>query len=703
MFKIEKEIRGKTLILETGRVAKNSDGAVLVQYEDTIVLVTAVVSPLASKESNFLPLTVDYREKAYAVGKIPGGFFKREGRQSDEEILCSRLIDRSIRPLFPEGFRNEVQIIAAVLSAVESNRPSILSIIGAAAALSISGFSLIKSIGGVRIGKIGEEFLFNPTDEELKQSELNFVVTGSKEGIVMVEGEANRVKEGVITQSLREAHSYITELIEIEEEFVSEAKKEEKEIPLYQAEEELKEKVISYVRDKIETIKKGWSKEEKNAYVKHLKEEVLEKFLSEYPDEEDALLDILNEMLKKKVRELIIKEGERWDGRGMDEVRPISCEVSVLPRVHGSALFTRGGTQALVVATLGTSADEQRIDGLQKEEVSKKFMFHYNFPPFSTGEVKYLRGPGRREIGHGSLAEKALFPVLPDNKSFPYTIRLVSDILESNGSSSMASVCGGSLCLMDAGVSISEPVAGVAMGLVKEDEKMVLLTDIQGLEDHFGDMDFKIAGTKEGITALQLDIKISEVNFDILKEALNKAKIARSHILQEMGKAIKEPRSKLSSYAPHIAIISILPDKIGELIGPGGRIIKGIIKESSADIDIDDVEGKVTVSSTDEEKTEKALQMIKQIITEPEVGKIYSGKVKRVTDFGAFVEIMPGKEGLVHVSELSNKFVKNVSDIVKVGDVIKVKLVEIDELGRLNLSRRKAMSPSRPLSKKMGK
>ncbi|MCD6472870.1 polyribonucleotide nucleotidyltransferase [Candidatus Aerophobetes bacterium] len=700
MIKIEKEIKGKKIILETGRVAKKSDGAVLVQYEDTIVLVTAVISLFTSKESSFLPLTVDYREKAYAVGKIPGGFFKREGRPSDEEILCSRLIDRSIRPLFPEGFRNEVQIIATVLSAVESNRPSTLSIIGAAAALSISGFSLVKPIAGVRIGKVGEEFLFNPTDEELKQSELNFVIAGSKEGIVMVEGEANKVEEEVVIQSFKEAHSYITKLIEVEEEFISKAKKKEKEVPLYQIEEELKEKVTSYAKDKIEAIKKEWSKEEKDNYVKCLKEEVLEKFLSEYTDKKDTILDILEEMLKKRMRELIIKDGERWDKRGMDEVRPISCEVGVLPRVHGSAIFTRGETQALVVTTLGTSADEQRIDGLQKEEVFKKFMFHYNFPPFSTGEVKYLRGPGRREIGHGFLAEKALLPVLPDDKSFPYTIRLVSDILESNGSSSMASVCGGSLSLMDAGVSISDPVAGVAMGLVKEGGKVVILTDIQGLEDHFGDMDFKIAGIKEGITAIQLDIKISEIDFDILKEALNKAKIARSHILQEMEKVIKEPRGKLSSYAPHIAIVSILPDKIGELIGPGGRIIKRIIKESGADINIDDVESKVTISSPDEEKTEKALQMVKQIISEPEVGKIYSGKVKRVTDFGAFVEIMPGKEGLVHVSEMSNKFVKNVSDVVKVGDAIKVKLVEIDELGRLNLSKRKAMLHSNDSSKK---
>ena len=686
--RMERKLEGRTLILETGKVAKKSSGAVLVQYEDTIVLVTGVISPTLQENEGFAPLTVDYREKAYAAGKIPGGFFKREGRPSDEEILASRLIDRSIRPLFPNGFRNEVQVIATVLSASEPNQPAVLSIIGACLALSVAGFPCVQPISRVRVGRVKGEFVINPRDDQLKESELNLVVVGNKEGLIMVEGDATQVKEEVVIEAFQVAHSHIKRIIEIEEEFISQVKKEKKEFPLYQVEEEIRRKVTDFAEDKIKAIRSDWTKAQKDSHLEKVKEEVLDRFLSEYPEKEKDFLDVLDELKKKKMRQLIIEEGKRWDLRGIDEVRPISCEVGILPRVHGSGLFTRGETQSLVVVTLGTSSDEQIIDGLHKGEISKTFMFHYNFPPFSTGEARFLRGPGRREIGHGFLAERALLPVLPDEKSFPYTIRLVSDILESNGSSSMASVCGGSLSLMDAGVPISEPVAGVGMGLIKEGDEVLILTDIQGLEDHLGDMDFKVAGTKEAITALQLDIKVSGVSIKVVEEALYRAKVGRDLILREMEKVISEPRSKLSSYAPRIAILTIPLDKIGAIIGPGGKIIKGIIKETGVEIDIDDLEGKVTISSPDEEGVNRALMMIKGLIREPRVGQVYLGKVKRVTDFGAFVEIMPGKEGLVHVSQLSDKFVKNVSDVVKVGDKISVKLISIDELGRLNLSKK---------------
>jgi len=691
-MRLEKEIEGKILVLEEGKLARKSDGAVLVQYGETVVLVTAVVSSFTREEIDFIPLIVDYREKAYAVGKIPGGFFKREGKPSDEEILASRLIDRSVRPLFPKNFRNEVQIIATVLSASHSNQPVILSIIGASLVLSLAGLPFAKNIGGVRIGKKQDKFLFNPSDEELEESELNLVVAGTKEGLIMVEGGANKIGEEVILEALQRAHSYIKEIVKIEEEFLSSTEKKEQKIFLSESkiDKNLEKKVKDYISDKMKSIKSSWSKEEKDAYMDELEKEVKEKFLAEFPEGEFDLLSMINEEKKKKMRELIIQEKKRWDGRGLDEIRPISCEVGILSRVHGSGLFTRGETQALVVTTLGTSADEQIIDGLQKEEISKRFMFHYNFLPFSTGEIRRLTGPGRREIGHGFLAERALLPVLPNAETFPYTIRLVSDILESNGSSSMASVCGGSLCLMDAGVPISEPVAGVGMGLIKEGDKIIILTDIQGLEDHLGDMDFKIAGTREAVTALQLDIKISEIDTGILREAFRKAKIARNLIINEMEKVIKRPRSSISNYAPRIITSLVSLDKIGEIIGPGGRVIKKIIKETGVNIDIDDTEGRITISSTDEDKAKRALEMIKGIIKEPKVGEIYLGKVKRITNFGAFVEIMPGKEGLVHISELSNGFVKNVSDVVKVGEEIKVKVINIDESGRLNLSKRKA-------------
>jgi len=689
MYKIESEIAGQKLIIETGKVAKKSSGAVWVQYGENIILATAVISSNIKEEIDFIPLTVDYREKAYAAGKIPGGFFKREGKPSEEEVLSSRLIDRSIRPLFPKGFRNETQVIVTVLSASESNQPSILGITGASIALSLSDKVIDKMVGGVRIAKIGDEFIINPTDKQLEQSELDIVVAGNKDGITMVEGEAKKVPEPVIMEALKKAHTEIKKVIETGEKLLSIAPAPKQSISLYQVEEKLTREVIEFLAPEIENINSEWKKEEKDEYLEKLKERLLQKFLPLYPEREYDLLSLLEKMKRKKLREMVANEGKRWDTRGLDEIRKISCEVGILPRVHGSSLFTRGDTQSLVVTTLGTSADEQIIDGLQREEITKRFMFHYNFPPFSTGEARRMGAPGRREIGHGFLAERALAAVIPDESTFPYTIRVVSDILESNGSSSMASVCGGSLSLMDAGVPISEPVAGVAIGLIKENGKNILLTDILGIEDHLGDMDFKVAGTKEAVTALQLDIKTDRVEFEILSEALEKAKLARMVILEKMAQVIEKPRESLPKHAPRIATLSIPMDKISDVIGPGGRVIKRIIKETGARVDIDDVEGKVTVSSMSEEATSNALKMIEDIVRELKVGKVYLGKVKRVTNFGAFVEISPGKEGLVHISELSDKYVKDVSEVVHPGDEILVKIIGIDELGRINLSKKR--------------
>ncbi len=692
MYRLESEIAGQKLVIETGKVAKKSSGAVWIQYGENIILVTAVISSQEKEEMGFAPLTVDYREKAYAAGKIPGGFFKREGKPSDEEILCSRLIDRSIRPLFPKGFRHETQIIATVLSASESNQPAVLGITGASLALALANSYFRKPVAGVRVGRIGKEFIINPTDKELERSDLDLIVAGKRESITMVEGRAHKVSEPVIMEAFRQAHLVVKELVDIEEKFLSQVPPHEEEplICCYEVDENLKQKAIEFLSPKIEKITSDWTKDQKEEYLERVKEELVQELAAEEPEKEQDLLFILEELKRKKLREMVLFEGKRWDGRGIEDIRPISCEVGILPRVHGSALFTRGETQCLVVATLGTAADEQIVDGLQREETTKRFMFHYNFLPFSTGEARRLGAPGRREIGHGFLAERALLAVLPDEHIFPYTIRLVSDILESNGSSSMASVCGGSLCLMDAGVPVSEAVAGVGMGLIQEKDKVAILTDIQGIEDHLGDMDFKIAGTRDAITALQLDIKTEEIDFTILEEALRRGKIARREILAKMAQVIDKPRKTLSKHAPRIITFSIPMEKVGEIIGPGGRVIKKIIQETGVQIDIDDMEGRVTVASMDEEATKKAAKMIKDIVRELKVGQVYLGKVKRVTDFGAFVEISPGKEGLVHISELSDKYVKNVSDVVRPGDEILVKIIGIDELGRLNLSKKRA-------------
>ncbi len=695
MTRLSRSFGKDTIIFETGKVAKKSDGAIWVQYGDTIVLVTVVVSTSAREEVNFVPLLVDYRERTYAAGKIPGGFFKREGAPGTQEILAGRLIDRSIRPLFPDGFRNETQVVATVLSASESNQPGVLGILGASLSLAIANLSFAKLIGAVRVGRVKDNFIINPTDEELKESQIDLVVAGDKEGIFMVEGETNKVEESVILETLRQAQSAIRELISLEEEFISLVSIDsERHFSICDPTEEIEKEVKDRIWERVKAIESSWGKEKKEAYLEKVKQDFLEEFLPNEPQKEQGLLAILEKMKKKKMRELVLLEGKRWNGRVPDEIRSIECEVGILPRVHGSGLFTRGGTQSLTVVTLGSSADKQVVKGLHKEEISKHFMFHYNFLPFCTGEVKFLRAPARREIGHGFLAEKAILPVLPATDSFPYTIRLVSDVLESNGSSSMASVCGGSLSLMDAGVPISETVAGVGIGLISDQDKFVILTDIEGLEDYLGDMDFKVAGTWDKITALQLDIKISGVSLEIIEEALAKARKARQFIIGEMNRVIERPREFLSPHAPHIVTTAVPQDKIGVIIGPGGRVIKKIIQDTGADIDIDDVEELVTISSMDEESTNRALEIVKSIIQEPKVGDIYSGTVKKVTDFGAFVEIAPGREGLVHVSELSEHFVKNVSDVIKVGDKIRVKLINVDDLGRLSLSKRKAESKS---------
>lgn len=684
----EGEIGGRKLLIQTGKVAKKSSGAVWIQYGENILLVTSVISPALREDINFAPLTVDYREKAYAAGKIPGGFFKREGKPSEEEIISCRLIDRSIRPLLPHNFKNDTQIIASVLSASEINHSSILGIIGASTALCLSDQIIEKLIGAVRVARMDGEFIINPTDKQLEKSDLNLVISGDKEGIIMVEGDAKRVDESIILQALARGHVEIKKVIAMQEEFIVAAKTPKKIVSLFQIDEKLQNDATNFLTLEMQKIQPEWDKDKKNEHIEILKEKLIQELLPLYPEKKTDLLDVFEQLKKKRLREMVVNEGKRWDGRTADDLRDVSCEIGILPRVHGSSIFSRGDTQALVALTLGTSADEQIIDGLQTGDITKRFMFHYNFPPSSTGEVRRIGPPGRREIGHGFLAERALAVVFPDEDTFPYTIRLVSDILESNGSSSMASVCAGSLALMDGGVPVSEAIAGVSIGLIKEQGKNILLTDIQGIEDYFGDMDFKIAGTKDAVTAIQLDIKTDKISFEILEEAFAKAKSARKIILEKMGQVISKPRETLPTYAPRITTIDIPLDKIGEVIGPGGRIIKKITKETEARIDIDDTEGKVIVSSMSEAATNAAVRKIKEIIREYKVGEVCLGKVKRLTNFGAFVEISPGREGLLHVSKLSDHFVKNVSDVVKVGDEIMVEIIGIDDMGRLSLGKK---------------
>ena len=692
--RVTRTVDGNELIIETGRIAKQADAAVTVQLGGTLVLVTCVCSKEA-KEIDFLPLTVEYQEKTYAAGKIPGGFFKREGRPSEKEILTARLIDRPIRPLFPEGMINDMQVAALVLSSDGENDSDILAVNGASAALAISNIPFAGPIACVRVGLVDNAFVINPTFQALEKSALDLVVTQRGEKTIMIEATANELSEEKIEEGIEFAQKYLKSIIQMQEELAKMCgRKKREDIVMRRPRPDLLNEIKKLSLARLKEINKLTSKDKREEALSILTKELLEKFISKdqsikNPIKEWEVKSAIDKVEKETVRKNILEEKQRADGRSKDDIRPIECVVGLLPRTHGSGLFTRGQTQSLCTTTLGTSADEQMIDALEGE-MQKSFMLHYNFPAFSVGEIRPFRGPGRREIGHGALAEKALKPVIPSKEEFPYTIRLVSDILESNGSSSMASVCAGSLALMDAGVPTKAPVAGIAIGLVAEGGKNVLLTDIAGLEDHYGDMDFKVAGTENGITAIQMDLKISGLEKSLLKEALSKAKKARFEVLEKMNAVISKPKEEISSYAPRIINIKVNPEKIKDVIGPGGRTIKKIIKDTGVTIDIED-DGSVQIASADDEATKRALDIIKGLVAEAEIGKTYTGKITRLMNFGAFCEILPGKEGLIHVSELANKFVKDVSSEVSVGDEVTVKVIEVDAQGRINLSRKALM------------
>lgn len=687
--KIELDFHGRPLSIEVGRLAKQADGAALVRYGETVVLVTAVAAKELKLDTDFFPLTVDYQEKTFAAGKIPGGFFKREGRPSEKEILTCRLIDRSIRPLFSEGLRCETQVIATVLSADRENDPDVVAMLGTSVALHVSDIPFNGPLAGVRIGRINGQWVINPTQSQLAESDVDIFLSGSRDAIVMVEGGAQIVPEDAVLEALFAGHEAIQPLIEVQEEIRREVGKTKREVPLV----ELDHAVVRWVEElalaKLKQALEVPEKLERYKRIAEVKGEVVLRALEQFPEKQKDIKGAFEELKRNVFRGLVIHQERRIDGRGLKDIRPITCEVEILPRTHGSALFTRGETQALVVTTLGTTSDEQRVDALLGEHF-KKFMLHYNFPPFSVGEVKFLRGPGRREIGHGNLAERALVPVLPAEESFPYTIRIVSEILESNGSTSMATVCGGSLSLMDAGVPVIAPVAGIAMGLIKEGEHVRVLSDILGDEDHLGDMDFKVAGTAAGVTSLQMDIKISGVNREIMRQALHQAKEGRLHILSVMNGTLAAPRTNVSGHAPRIITLKVKPDKIREIIGPGGKVIRGIIEATGVKMDVED-DGTVTIASSDEAASRRAVEMVQKIAAEAEVGKIYKGTVRKIVEFGAFVEILPGTDGLIHISQLAPERVRKVSDVLKEGDEVMVKVLEIDRQGKIRLSRKEAL------------
>lgn len=683
VFKME--WAGRELTVETGQLAKQANGAVLVRYGDTAVLSTATASK-EPKDLPFFPLTVNYEERLYAAGKIPGGFIKREGRPSEKAILASRLIDRPIRPLFPEGFRNEVQVISIVMSVDQNCSSEMAAMIGSSLALTVSDIPFDGPIAGVTVGRLDGHFVINPTSEQLEQSDINLVVAGTKEAINMVEAGADEVSEEVMLEAIMFGHDEIKKLIAFQEEIAAEIAKEKSEVKLKQVDPELEQEV--------RTLAEAELKEAVQVQEKHARQEaidaVMKKTLEAFEEREEInvgdVKEVLHKVVKEEVRRLITVDKVRPDGRKVDEIRPLASQVNLLPRTHGSGLFTRGQTQALSICTLGALGDVQILDGLGIEE-SKRFMHHYNFPQFSVGETGPIRGPGRREIGHGALGERALEPVIPNENEFPYTIRLVSEVLESNGSTSQASICASTLAMMDAGVPIKAPVAGIAMGLVKQDEHVTVLTDIQGMEDALGDMDFKVAGTRDGVTALQMDIKISGINREILEEALEQAKRGRMIILDSMLEAIGESRKELSAYAPKIMTMKINPDKIRDVIGPSGKMINKIIEETGVKIDIEQ-DGTVYISSVDMAMNEKARSIIEDIVREVEIGQTYLGKVKRIEKFGAFVELFKGKDGLVHISQLAEERVNKVEDILKIGDEILVRVTEVDNQGRVNLSRK---------------
>ena len=686
MHSFSTDFGGRTLTIETGKIAKQANGAVLVRYGETAVVVAVTGTDTPREGVDFFPLTVDFEEKMYAVGKIPGGFLRREGRPAETAILTSRLIDRPIRPMFPDGYHNDVQIVCTAVSVDPDNAPDIPAMIGASCALSISDIPFEGPIAGVRVGLIDGQFIVEPTVEQAKVSELNLAVAGTKDAILMVEAGAKEVSEEVMLDAIWFAHGEIKKLVEFQEKIQAEVGKPKMDFEVYTPPAELAQEIEAYGEPKIHDALMDPDKLHRDKMVSEAKEEILAHFTELYPDNEIDIAHVVAKLVKRVFRHIITVDKIRPDGRALDEVRPISCEVGLLARPHGCSLFTRGQTQVLNCLALAPLRDAQTLETLAGD-IQKRYIHHYNFPPYSVGETKPLRSPGRREIGHGALAERALLPVIPSEEEFPDTIRLVSEVLESNGSSSMASTCASTLSLMDAGVPIKAPVSGVAMGLVKEGENFTILTDIQGLEDANGDMDFKVAGTSKGITAIQMDIKVDGLTRDILQAALAQAKKGRAFILGKMLECIPEPRKQLKKYAPKITTIKVNPEKIKDIIGPGGKVIKKIVEDTGAQIDIND-DGTVYIAAADSASADAAIKTIQDITAEPEVGKIYTGKVTRIMNFGAFVEFMPGREGLVHISQLAKERVEKVEDVVSVGDEIVVKLVEIDSKGRLNLSRK---------------
>lgn len=686
-------LQGRTLTLETGRLAKQASGAVLLRYGDTMVLVTATVADEPREGVDFFPMTVDYEERLYAVGRIPGGFIKREGRPTERAILGCRLTDRSLRPLFPKGFRNSVHIVSTILSMDQDCPPETLSIIGASAALSISKIPFDGPVGAVVVGLIDGEPVINPDQEQTKKSSLHLMLAGTKEAVMMVEAGADEVSKEDVLKCIERGHEEIKAIIAVQEEMVTDHGQEKVIVEVHELPGDLEEEAAPAIKAGIVEALKIADKKEREDRLASVKKDILEQYLVGYPENESDILKIFEKVLKETLRRLVIEEDKRADGRSSKEIRPISCEVSILPRTHGSAVFTRGQTQVLNVCTLSALRDMQMLDGLGLEE-SKRFIHHYNFPPYSVGEAGFMRGPGRREIGHGALAERALEPVVPSEDEFPYTIRLVSEVLESNGSTSMASVCSGSLAMMDTGIPVKQAVAGIAMGLIKEDDRVVILSDIQGVEDFLGDMDFKVAGTESGITALQMDIKIKGISGAILEDALKRADEGYRHILSIMNEAISKPRPELSPNAPRMIKMQIAIDKIRDVIGPGGRMINKIIDETGVGIDIEP-DGRVFIAAVDPEGGKKAQQMIETLVKEVEPGEIYTGKVTRVERYGAFVELLPGKEGLLHISHLDHNRVEKTEDIANLGDEIEVKVLDIDDKGRINLSR-KALLPKPP-------
>lgn len=693
---VEMQLGGRTLTLKTGRLAKQANAAVMVHYGETVVLCTVTAST-QPKDLDFFPLTVNYEERMYAVGKIPGGFIKREGRPSEKAILSSRLTDRPIRPLFPEGFRNDVQIQNIVMSVDHDNEPQIAAMIGTSAALSISDVPFDGPIGGVAVGRVDGQFIVNPTLAQQEVSELYLVVAGTKDAIMMVEAEGNEVPEEIMLEAIMFGHDAVKEIVAAIEQLVEKSGKPKMAVKLHAVDADVNTAVRAFAGERLKDAVRIAEKHARQDAIDAVNDETVAHFIEQYletPGKMDDVKEILHDIVKEEVRRLITHDKVRPDGRGLAEIRPISSDVALLPRVHGSGLFTRGQTQALSICTLGVLGDAQMLDGVSPED-TKRFMHHYNFPPFSVGEARPLRAPGRREIGHGALGERALMKVLPSETEFPYTIRLVSEVLESNGSTSQASICASTLAMMDAGVPLKAPVAGVAMGLIKDGDHISILSDIQGMEDHLGDMDFKVAGTKDGVTAIQMDIKIDGISREILAEALTQAREGRMHILEQMLQAIQKPRTKMSKYAPKITIINIKPEKIRDVIGAGGKIINKIIEETGVKIDIEQ-DGRVFIASTDEDMINRASDIIQGIVREVVVGEVYEGTVRRIEKFGAFVELLPGKDGLVHISQLAAERVVKVEDVVALGDKLQVKVTEIDAQGRVNLSHKVLLNAETP-------